>query len=98
MKNIAIIGGGITGIGILKSLIDYKYKVYLFEKNENIGGLWYYNNFFDLKIQMNSKHYRYYDKPHKKNIHPLTRRQTKTWISSGGAPRQLSSSSTTTRR
>lgn len=80
MKNIAIIGGGITGIGILKSLIDYKYKVYLFEKNENIGGLWYYNNFFDLKIQMNSKHYRYYDKPHKKNINNMSAKKIMKYI------------------
>lgn len=78
--NIAIIGGGITGIGILKSLIDYNYKVYLFEKNENIGGLWHYNKFFDLKIQTNSKHYRYYDKPHKKNFHYMSAKKILEYI------------------
>ena len=78
--NIAVIGGGITGIGILKSLIDYNYKVYLFEKNEIIGGLWDYNKFFDLKIQTNSKHYRYYDKPHKKNLHYMSAKKILEYI------------------
>ena len=44
--NIAIIGGGITGVGILKALSDYKhFNVYLFEKENGLGGVWYTNDF-----------------------------------------------------
>lgn len=80
MKNIAIIGGGTNGIGLLKSLLDYNYNVYVFEKNEKPGGIWYSNTFFDLKIQVNSKHYRFYDKPHKRNIHRMSGKEIQKYI------------------
>ena len=60
MKKIAIIGGGITGCLIALYLSKKKYKVEIFEKKKNLGGIindlkyngdYYFNgpNFFDVK-------------------------------------------------
>ena len=60
MKKIAIIGGGITGCLIALYLKKKKYKVEIFEKKKNLGGIindlkfngdFYFNgpNFFDVK-------------------------------------------------
>lgn len=79
-KTIAIIGGGVTGVGLLKSLHDLKYNVYMFDKNNKVGGIWTSNKFYNLKIQVNSKHYRFYDKPHKQNIHNMSGEKIQNYI------------------
>ena len=55
-KNVAIIGAGYTGLSMAKKLIDNGYKVTIFEKDEEIGGIAKSIDKCGTKIE---KHYRH---------------------------------------
>ncbi|MBC7851661.1 MAG: NAD(P)-binding domain-containing protein [Chitinophagaceae bacterium] len=40
IKTVAIIGAGLSGIVTAKTCLEYGYKVMMFEKNEELGGVW----------------------------------------------------------
>lgn len=42
--NVAVIGAGAAGLASAKNALDLKYDVDVFEKNDNLGGVWYYTD------------------------------------------------------
>ena len=41
---VAVVGGGLTGIGCLVELLDAGHDVRLYERNDDIGGVWHPSN------------------------------------------------------
>ena len=63
-KKIAIIGAGWLGIGCLRILKDQGYDIDIYEKNDDIGGVWHpSNNYADLKIHQPASAVEYFDLP-----------------------------------
>lgn len=64
MKKIAIIGAGWLGIGSLRMLKDKGYDIDVYEKNDDVGGVWHPNNCYaDLKIHQPATSIEYFDFP-----------------------------------
>lgn len=63
-KRIAIIGAGLTGIGCLTELVNADYKVRLYERNDDIGGVWHPENCYSgLSLHGASATFEYHDFP-----------------------------------
>ncbi len=78
MKTIAIIGGGFRGVGCLKILLEQGYKVDLFEKNDDVGGVWHpSNNYKGLMIHTPAKLNQFFDFPYPKHIDLTERLKSK---------------------
>jgi len=64
MKKIAIIGAGWVGVGVLRILKEKGYKVDVFEKRNDIGGVWHPDNAYaGLSIHQASKGIEFFDFP-----------------------------------
>jgi len=69
MKRIAIIGAGFRGIGCLRVLLQHGYQVDVYEKNNDVGGVWHpSNNYQGLKIHTPAKLNQFFDFPYPDNI------------------------------
>ena len=74
MKKVAIIGAGFRGIGCLKVLLEKGYSVDLFEKNDDIGGVWHpSNNYQGLKMHTPAKLNQFFDHPLSKDVELVER-------------------------
>ena len=61
---IAIIGGGLTGIGCLAELVRAGYDAKLYERNDDIGGVWHPSNCYSgLSLHGASAAFEYHDYP-----------------------------------
>jgi dimethylaniline monooxygenase (N-oxide forming) len=78
MKKIAIIGGGFRGVGCLKVLKDKGYEVDLYEKNDDVGGVWHpSNNYKGLRIHTPAKLNQFENFPYPDNIDLTERLESK---------------------
>lgn len=78
MKTIAIIGGGFRGVGCLKVLIERGFHVDLYEKYDDIGGVWHpSNNYKGLRIHTPAKLNQFEDFPYPDNIDITERLESK---------------------
>jgi thioredoxin reductase len=63
-KKIAIVGGGLTGIGCLVELLQAGHDARLYERNDDIGGVWHPSNCYSgLSLHGASAAFEYYDFP-----------------------------------
>lgn len=69
--SVAVIGGGISGIGAAKVFQQNGFNVTIFEKKADVGGVWF-GAYPNVHIQNTSKQYRFTDYPWSKDIglHP----------------------------
>ncbi|XP_031622455.1 dimethylaniline monooxygenase [N-oxide-forming] 3-like isoform X2 [Contarinia nasturtii] len=44
VRNVCVIGAGVSGIASAKHLLDHGHNVTVFEQSEDIGGIWFYTN------------------------------------------------------
>ena len=67
-----IIGCGISGIVSGRYCKKNNYHYTIFEKNSNIGGVWYDKSYPNVKLQTNKYSYAFSDFPHsiKTNLYP----------------------------
>lgn len=78
MKTVAIIGGGFRGIGVLKVLIDKGFHVDLYEKYDDVGGVWHpSNNYKGLRIHTPAKLNQFENFPYPPNIDVTERIESK---------------------
>tara|TARA_Y100000590_G_scaffold299285_1_gene337468 strand:+ start:3497 stop:4744 length:1248 start_codon:yes stop_codon:yes gene_type:complete len=71
---IIIIGAGVAGIKMLSELLKNGFtNVIVFEKNPDIGGVWYNNASPDIKVQTSNMVYRYLDYPPEKIMNQPSR-------------------------
>ena len=67
--SIAIVGGGVQGISLLHILNKCGHQVKLFEKSHQVGGVWSNHGRVPyMRLQLNSKIYRFPNHPHPENI------------------------------
>jgi cation diffusion facilitator CzcD-associated flavoprotein CzcO len=63
-KRVAIIGGGLTGIGCLTELVSAGHDARLYERNDDIGGVWHPANCYSgLSLHGASAAFEYHDFP-----------------------------------
>ena len=63
-NKIAVIGAGWRGIGFLRILKEHGYEIDVYEKNDDIGGVWHpVNNYVDLKIHQPAAGIEFFDFP-----------------------------------
>jgi hypothetical protein len=63
-KRVAVIGGGLTGIGCLTELIDAGHDAQLYERDDDIGGVWHPANCYSgLSLHGASAAFEYHDFP-----------------------------------
>lgn len=63
-KRVAIIGGGLTGIGCLTELVSAGHDARLFERNDDVGGVWHPANCYSgLSLHGASAAFEYHDFP-----------------------------------
>jgi len=78
--SVAIIGGGVMGIGLLATLNKNNINCDLYEKYEDVGGTWHLNTFVNLKAQVPSGLYRYHNFTYERNINMPSGKQIKNYI------------------
>lgn len=77
-KRIAIIGGGFRGVGCLRVLVQQGYQVDLFEKNDDVGGVWHSsNNYQGLSIHTPAKLNQFFDFPYPPEVDLTERLESK---------------------
>lgn len=75
-KRIAILGGGVQGIALLRELNLNGHECTLFESKPEIGGVWTNSNDIPyLSLQINSRHYRFPDFKWSRSINSPTASQ-----------------------
>ncbi len=63
-KRVAVIGAGLTGIGCLAELLQAGHDVRLYERNDDIGGVWHPSNCYSgLSLHGASAAFEYHDFP-----------------------------------
>jgi dimethylaniline monooxygenase (N-oxide forming) len=63
-KRVAVIGGGLTGIGCLVELLQAGHDVRLYERNDDIGGVWHPSNCYSgLSLHGAAASFEYHDFP-----------------------------------
>jgi dimethylaniline monooxygenase (N-oxide forming) len=63
-KRIAVVGGGLTGIGCLAELVRAGHDVSMYERNDDIGGVWHPSNCYSgLALHGASAAFEYHDFP-----------------------------------
>lgn len=73
---IIIIGAGVAGIKMLSELLKNGFtNVIVYEKNPDIGGVWYNNITPDIKVQTSNMVYRYLDYPPEKIMNQPSREE-----------------------
>ncbi|MFN4175038.1 MAG: flavin-containing monooxygenase, partial [Parachlamydiaceae bacterium] len=78
MKTIAIIGAGYRGVGCLKVLKERGFQVDLYEKNDDVGGVWHpSNNYKGLRIHTPAKLNQFENFPYPANIDVTERLESK---------------------
>lgn len=68
-KRVAVIGGGVTGIGCLTELVNAGYDARLYERNDDIGGVWHpVNCYSGLALHGASAAFEYHNFPLPKSV------------------------------